>query len=234
MGHPRERIVIVLLMTLLVACSSAEGADDAILLEPEALSGAAATTTTAPATTTTDAAVLGTVVTQPTASVTTTSTTTTTTSTTTTTTIPPLPVIEGRAAPDFAVELADGSTFSLAEQHRPVLLVFWAEWCHTCLKELPYIDQIAADYGDQVTVLTLARDSREDTVAELVSELMPSGRALWALDERLEVSGRYAIPGVPVSVLVLGAVEAERWLGSAGTEAALRAALDECLALMGA
>ena len=32
------------------------------------------------------------------------------------------------AAPDFELELGDGETFRLAEETKPVFLVFWAEW----------------------------------------------------------------------------------------------------------
>lgn len=31
-------------------------------------------------------------------------------------------------APDFSLELADGSTFVLSQETRPVFMVFWAEW----------------------------------------------------------------------------------------------------------
>jgi|FLYL01.1.fsa_nt_gi hypothetical protein len=31
-------------------------------------------------------------------------------------------------APDFTLQLADGEVFRLAEEHRPVFLLFWAEW----------------------------------------------------------------------------------------------------------
>jgi hypothetical protein len=34
----------------------------------------------------------------------------------------------GKAAPDFSLELGDGSTFTLSEEARPVFMVFWAEW----------------------------------------------------------------------------------------------------------
>ena len=49
------------------------------------------------------------------------------TSTTGESTNPP-PQIEGPAAPDFTFALADGSTFSLSDEQKPVYLVFWAEW----------------------------------------------------------------------------------------------------------
>jgi len=31
-------------------------------------------------------------------------------------------------APDFTLELGRGGTFTLAEEQRPVFIVFWAEW----------------------------------------------------------------------------------------------------------
>jgi len=31
-------------------------------------------------------------------------------------------------APDFQLELGDGSTFNLRDEQKPVYLVFWAEW----------------------------------------------------------------------------------------------------------
>lgn len=40
----------------------------------------------------------------------------------------PPPQVEGPAAPDFVFALADGSSFSLSGEQKPVYLVFWAEW----------------------------------------------------------------------------------------------------------
>jgi hypothetical protein len=47
---------------------------------------------------------------------------------TTTVTADPLPQVDGPAAPDFVLALADGSAFSLSDEQKPVYLVFWAEW----------------------------------------------------------------------------------------------------------
>jgi hypothetical protein len=38
------------------------------------------------------------------------------------------PSFDGPAAPDFQLALADGSTFSLTGEEKPVYMVFWAEW----------------------------------------------------------------------------------------------------------
>lgn len=49
-------------------------------------------------------------------------------SSTSSTTTAELPPLDGPPAPDFSLELADGSTFTLSEETRPVYMVFWAEW----------------------------------------------------------------------------------------------------------
>ena len=40
----------------------------------------------------------------------------------------PAPDPNREIAPDFDLLLADGSTFVLSEETRPVFMVFWAEW----------------------------------------------------------------------------------------------------------
>ena len=40
----------------------------------------------------------------------------------------PAPDPDRPIAPDFSLELADGSTFVLSQETRPVFMVFWAEW----------------------------------------------------------------------------------------------------------
>jgi hypothetical protein len=38
------------------------------------------------------------------------------------------PSFDGPPAPDFELELADGTVFALADEAKPVYMVFWAEW----------------------------------------------------------------------------------------------------------
>jgi hypothetical protein len=52
---------------------------------------------------------------------------TSTTVAATTSTVPRVPP-EGRDAPDFTLALGEGGEFTLSDEHRPVFLLFWAEW----------------------------------------------------------------------------------------------------------
>lgn len=62
------------------------------------------------------------------------------------TTVPTLggfDVPTGDMAPDFAIDLLDGSRFVLADElaaGRPVILNLWASWCLPCREEMPALD----------------------------------------------------------------------------------------------
>ncbi len=60
-----------------------------------------------------------------------------------------------------AVELTDpeGATLALASlEGKPVLVNLWATWCVPCVTEMPLLDALAGELGDEVTVLTVSED----------------------------------------------------------------------------
>lgn len=134
----------------------------------------------------------------------------------------------GPLAPNVSVVLDDGSTLDLNDQYHPVLLFFWATWCASCHQMMPMIDQIAAECRNRVTLV--ARESTLPDVEEDVAEYLPSGQTRWTLDEDGTVCDAFGIPANPITVLVVGPVEADRWFGLVpGDEITDR--LDEVLAL---
>ncbi|MBT8338135.1 MAG: TlpA family protein disulfide reductase [Gemmatimonadetes bacterium] len=65
----------------------------------------------------------------------------------------------GTPAPAVEVEDLDGNTVQIADYIEPgklTLLEFWATWCENCEALQPQLDQIHADYGDQVNVVAVA------------------------------------------------------------------------------
>ena len=63
----------------------------------------------------------------------------------------------GMLAPDFSASLYSGKgEITLSDlRGKTVILNFWATWCAPCVKELPYFEEIALKYPDQIYVLAL-------------------------------------------------------------------------------
>ena len=48
---------------------------------------------------------------------------------------------------------------------KPVLVDFWADWCHPCHLVAPILEEINAEYGDRLTVVRLDIDANPLTPA---------------------------------------------------------------------
>ena len=79
----------------------------------------------------------------------------------------------GDVAPDFTVEMLDGSKATLsALQGKPTLLIFWATWCPPCRLELSKLQEHIIDrYGDKINVLPISRGEERAKVEEYISKM---------------------------------------------------------------
>lgn len=79
----------------------------------------------------------------------------------------------GDIAPDFTVEMLDGSKVTLsALQGKPILLIFWATWCPPCRLELSKLQEHIIDrYGDKINVLPISRGEERAKVEEYISKM---------------------------------------------------------------
>ena len=79
----------------------------------------------------------------------------------------------GDKAPDFSVEMLDGSTVTLsALQGKPVLLIFWATWCPPCREELSHLQEGVIDqFGDSITVLPISRGEERSKVEGFLQKM---------------------------------------------------------------
>jgi thiol-disulfide isomerase/thioredoxin len=137
------------------------------------------------------------------------------------------------AAPDFTLALNDGGSYTLSEGSRPVYLVFWAEWCPVCRRELPVVDRISMDYAGRIDFVAPAWKSGEEAAIAAAAELFPSGNFLWGLDPEEVIFELYGVPYQPVTVLIgSDRTVVEAWAGVRAEED-IRAAVDNLLAIAG-
>lgn len=111
----------------------------------------------------------------------------------------------GDKAPDFRVEMFDGTTFTLTSlEGKVVLLNFWATWCPPCRDELSrvqkdVIDRFVRPDGDFV-FLPISRGEARETVAafrEKMGYTFPMG-----LDPEQQIYKLYASNYIPRNFLI--------------------------------
>lgn len=96
---------------------------------------------------------------------------------------------------------------------------------------MPVVDKLAIEYADRVEFVAVAWNSTFDKTADRAAELLTSGAVRWGLDENEEIFSAYGVPYQPVTVLITGSdVEVARWPGAL-SEAEIRQALDDLIAL---
>ena len=103
-----------------------------------------------------------------------------------------------------AVELTDpaGATLALASlQGKPVLVNLWATWCVPCVTEMPLLDELAGELGDDVSVLTVSEDIQgADKVVPFFAEKKFTNLPQW-MDPDNALAVQYGGPGLPLTVL---------------------------------
>jgi cytochrome c biogenesis protein CcmG/thiol:disulfide interchange protein DsbE len=105
-------------------------------------------------------------------------------------------------APSFRLPDTDGRTVSLADlRGKPLVLAFFASWCHPCEEELPVLEQFARDDAGRLHVAAISyQDLRSDSV-DFVRRLGITYPALLD-DSSAPVARRYGVRGIPQTVFV--------------------------------
>ena len=109
----------------------------------------------------------------------------------------------GDVAPDFTVEMLDGSHITLSNLRGKVVLVnFWATWCPPCRQEMSHLQKDVIDRfaGEDLVVLPISRGEKRETVEAFIEKMgytFPIG-----LDGNQSIYKKYASNYIPRSVVV--------------------------------
>lgn len=91
----------------------------------------------------------------------------------------PVSVPDARAVQEFTLPDLAGKQHSLAEYREkgPVMLVFYATWCATCLNEIPTLKRMYREYGEKdlqmVAVNVGLMDTFEKAQAYALKHMLP-------------------------------------------------------------
>ena len=111
-----------------------------------------------------------------------------------------------KTAPDFSLPLLgnEGHNVVLSEIYRnqPVLLVFWATWCPSCVEEIPTLNEWQQKESAAKNFRILAVNVQES--ASQIQKLFERQSIQYpvVLDKDGNVSDQYGLVGLPASVLI--------------------------------
>lgn len=109
----------------------------------------------------------------------------------------------GDEAPDFTVEMLDGSKQTLsALRGKVVLVTFWATWCPPCRQEMAHMQKGVIDHfaGKDLVVIPISRGETRATVESFIQKMgytFPVG-----LDHDKSIYLKYATNYVPRSFVI--------------------------------
>lgn len=111
----------------------------------------------------------------------------------------------GDVAPDFTLDMLDGTKFTLSEQRgKVVMLQFTAGWCGICRKEMPYIESdIWLKHKDNKDFVLVGID-REETKEAILPFIEKVGTTYpIAMDSNGDVFASYALRGAGITRNIL-------------------------------
>lgn len=117
---------------------------------------------------------------------------------------PALALEEGQQAPDFTLpDIQDGKpAITLSDlRGKTVYVDFWASWCAPCLRSMPLINELYAQYRERgFEVIAINVDDPIDDGREFLLDTPLD--YLIAADTQNEVLEQYGVRGMPTSFLI--------------------------------
>jgi thioredoxin 1 len=97
---------------------------------------------------------------------------------------------------DLLVQVGE-DTFDIEvlDSDRPVLIDFWAEWCHPCHLISPHVEALSKELSTRLKVVKVN------------------------VDENPQLAGRYGVMSIPTLLLLTQGVEKARLVGARSKEA---------------
>jgi peroxiredoxin len=136
----------------------------------------------------------------------------------------------GGKAPDFTLPTMTGANITLSElEGMPVVLNFWSISCQYCVRQLPYLEDVAQQSEGEIEVIAIYLGGNASSVQSFIQDFLGKNETtmIVPLDETMEVFWSYSSTYNPRGYIPLtlfidsdGIVKYTK-IGAFGSEAAL-------------
>lgn len=95
---------------------------------------------------------------------------------------------------DLEIVTADGASGYILDPTatgKITVINFWGTWCNPCVLELPYFEEIADNYKDEVTVIAIHSAALRETAPEFIGNHYPDASMLFSWDSGEGFNGDY-------------------------------------------
>jgi peroxiredoxin len=114
----------------------------------------------------------------------------------------PKPLEPGKVAPTFTLPDLAGEQVSLDEARGKVSFVmFWASWCHPCMKEMPEVQATFEQYKSQGFQVVAVNFGESIATAQATADRFGLTFPV-LMDRRGNVAAEYRVLGLPLSFFV--------------------------------
>jgi thiol-disulfide isomerase/thioredoxin len=107
----------------------------------------------------------------------------------------------GQPAPALAGVDTQGRSVDLASLTGKIVVVdFWASWCEPCQEAMPGLDQLAADYAEQLVVIGVSVDDDPEDARAFVERVGVQFPIVH--DKAHSIAARWAPPKMPTTFVI--------------------------------
>jgi len=104
----------------------------------------------------------------------------------------------GMQAPDFTLRSINDQELSLSDYRgQKVFLNFWASWCPPCRQEMPDMQRLHENYGEEVVILAVNVGESKSTAANFM--MQNDLNFTVAMDQDKNTARNYLVRGIPTS-----------------------------------
>jgi len=102
---------------------------------------------------------------------------------------------------NFELKDLNGKTVSLNNYFgKKIFVNFWATWCGACTSEMPSIEKLNKEEGDNIVILAVNEQESESSVKDFITKNKYTFNVL--SDSSGSVSGKYGVNAYPTSVFI--------------------------------